>query len=54
VSLWYEKKDTEKYEQEYFAKVKQIVEPLLTAPVIVKFGPVQTEIPQRIFLSEMV
>ena len=48
VSLWYEKKDAEKYEKEYFAKVKQIVEPFLTAPVIVKFGPVETVIPEKI------
>src|SRR6516165_10360424 len=51
VSLWYEKKDAEKYEKEYFAKVKQIVEPFLTAPVIVKFGPVETAIPEKMFVS---
>jgi len=54
VSLWYEKKDAQKYEKEYFAKVKQIVEPFLTAPVIVKFGPVETVIPEKIFLSATV
>jgi quinol monooxygenase YgiN len=54
VSLWYEKKDAEKYEKEYFAKVKQIVEPFLTAPVIVKYGPVETEIPEKILLDVMV
>lgn len=51
VSLWYEKKDAEKYEKEYFAKVKQIMEPFLTAPVIVKSGPVETAIPQKIFVD---
>jgi quinol monooxygenase YgiN len=54
VSLWYEKKDAQKYEKEYFAKVRQIVEPFLTAPVIVKFGPVETVIPEKIFLSATV
>jgi quinol monooxygenase YgiN len=54
VSLWYEKKDAEKYEKEYFAKVKQIVEPFLTAPVIVKFGPVETAIPEKIFVDATV
>jgi quinol monooxygenase YgiN len=54
VSLWYEKKDAQKYEKEYFARVKQIVEPFLTAPVIVKFGPVETVIPEKIFLSATV
>jgi quinol monooxygenase YgiN len=54
VSLWYEKKDAQKYEKEYFAKVKQIVEPFLTTPVIVKFGPVETVIPEKIFLSATV
>lgn len=51
VSLWYEKKDAEKYEREYFAKVKQIVEPFLNAPVVVRFGPVETTIPEKIFAS---
>ena len=54
VSLWYEKKDAEKYEKEYFTKVKQIVEPFLTAPVIVKFGPVETVIPERMLVSATV
>jgi len=54
VSLWYEKKYAEKYEKEYFAKVKQIMEPFLTAPVIVKFGPVETEIPEKILLGATV
>jgi heme-degrading monooxygenase HmoA len=54
VSLWYEKKDAERYEKEYFAKVKQIVEPFLTAPVIVKSGPVETAIPEKIFVNATV
>ena len=54
VSLWYEKKDAEKYEKEYFAKVKQIVQPFLTAPVIVKVGPVETEIPEKILVGATV
>jgi len=51
VSLWYEKKDAERYEKEYFAKVKQIVEPFLTTPVIVKFGAVETTIPEKLFVG---
>jgi quinol monooxygenase YgiN len=54
VSLWYEKKDAEKYEKEYFAKVKEMVEPFLIAPVIVKFGSVESAIPERIFVSATV
>jgi heme-degrading monooxygenase HmoA len=54
VSLWYEKKDAERYEKEYFAKVKQIVEPFLTTPVIVKFGPVETTIPEKLFVGTTV
>ena len=54
VSLWYEKKDAEKYENEYFAKVKQIVQPFLTAPVIVKVGLVETEIPEKILVGATV
>jgi len=54
VSLWYEKKDAEKYEKEYFAKVKQIVEPFLTVPVIVKFGAVENTIPEKMFVGATV
>jgi hypothetical protein len=54
LSLWYEKKDADKYEKEYFAKVKEIVEPFLIAPVIVKFGPVETAIPEKMFVSATV
>jgi hypothetical protein len=54
VSLWHEKKDAEKYEKEYFAKVKQIVEPFPTAPVMVKFGPVEPVLPERMFVSATV
>jgi quinol monooxygenase YgiN len=54
LSLWYEKKDAEKYEKEYFAKAKEIVEPFLIAPVVVKFGLVETAIPEKIFVSATV
>lgn len=36
ISLWHEKDDAEKYDRENFPKVKEILEPFLTAPVVVK------------------
>jgi heme-degrading monooxygenase HmoA len=36
ISLWHDKAEMEKYTKENFPKVKAILEPFLTAPVIVK------------------
>jgi quinol monooxygenase YgiN len=35
ISLWHDRTDMEKYTKEHFPKVKAIVEPFLTAPIIV-------------------
>ena len=36
ISLWHDKADMEKYTKENFPKVKAILEPFLTAPLIVR------------------
>ena len=36
ISLWHDKAEMEKYAKENFPKVKAILEPFLTAPLIVK------------------
>lgn len=36
ISLWHDKMDMEKYTKENFPKVKAILEPFLTAPLVVK------------------
>ena len=36
ISLWHDKADMEKYTKENFPKVKAILEPSLTAPLVVK------------------
>ncbi len=36
ISLWHDKTDMEKYTKENFPKVKAILEPFLTAPLVVK------------------
>src|SRR6185437_1433532 len=36
ISLWREREDMEKYTKEHFPKVRAMVEPFLTAPLIVK------------------
>ncbi len=41
ISLWREKRDAEKFEREDFPKVKAILEPFMTMPVIVKLCTVE-------------
>ena len=36
ISLWHDRMDMEKYTKENFTKVKTILEPFLTAPLVVK------------------
>ncbi len=36
ISLWQKREDMEKYTKDHFPKVKAMVEPFLTAPIIVK------------------
>ena len=52
VTLWHEKKDAERYERDTFPKVKQIIDPFLTAMPVVKFYTVETTISHK--LLEMV
>ena len=46
-SLWHEKAEMEKYAKEHFPKVKAIVEPFLTAPIIVKHCTVDETISKK-------
>ena len=47
ISLWHEREEMERYTKEHFPKVKAIVEPFLTAPIIVKHCTVDETIPKR-------
>ena len=42
ISLWTEKKDAERYEQEWFPKVEEILKPYLTTPITFKYYMVET------------
>jgi hypothetical protein len=42
ISLWTEKKDAERYEREWFPKVKEILNPYLTTPITFKYYVVET------------
>jgi len=47
ISLWHEKLDAEKYEKENFPKVKTILEPFLTIPVVVRLCKVDETITKK-------
>ena len=47
VSLWTDKLDAQRYEKEYFMKVKQILEPFLVYPPVVKFCKVDTTLIEK-------
>jgi len=51
VTLWYTKLDAERYEKTTFPKVKQILQPYLTVPSIVKFYAVETTISEKLIES---
>src|SRR5579862_7973811 len=51
ISLWHEKMDMEKYAKEHFPKVKPILEPFLTAPVVVKHCKVDETIPKKLIAT---
>jgi hypothetical protein len=53
ISLWHEKADMEKYTKERFPKVKAMVEPFLTAPIIVKHCTVDETIPKKFIAAAM-
>ncbi len=42
ISLWAEKKDAERYEQEVFPRVSEILKPYLTTPITFKYYMVET------------
>ena len=48
ISVWQQKFDVEKYEKEFFPKVKQILEPFLTSPPVVKFCTVDETVRQKV------
>ncbi len=50
ISLWRDKRDAEKFERDDFAKVKAILEPFMTAPIIVKLCTVE----ETIFTGKLV
>jgi quinol monooxygenase YgiN len=54
ISLWHEKADMEKYTREHFPRVKAIVEPFLTAPIVVKFCTVDETITKKFVTAAMV
>ena len=47
ISFWHERTDLERYTKEHFPKVKAMVEPYLTAPIIVKHCTVDETIPKK-------
>jgi len=47
ITLWQTKLDAERYEKETFPKVKQILEPFLTVPPVVKIFNVEETIPEK-------
>ena len=48
ITLWHTKANAERYEREFFPKVKQIVEPYLMVPVTVKYFKLETTISNRL------
>jgi heme-degrading monooxygenase HmoA len=44
VTLWAEKRDAERYEQNVYPKVAEIVKPYLTAPITFKHYTVETSV----------
>ena len=48
ISLWHERHDAEKYETENFPKIRAMVEPFLTAPIIVKHCNVDETITKKL------
>ena len=48
ISLWHEKQDAEKYETENFPKIKAMVEPFLTEPIVVKRCTVDETITKKL------
>jgi quinol monooxygenase YgiN len=47
ISFWHERMDLERYTKEHFPKVKAMVEPFLTAPIVVKHCTVDETIPRK-------
>jgi hypothetical protein len=48
VTLWYTKMDAERYEREVFPKIKQILDPFMAVPPVVKFYGVEETISERL------
>lgn len=48
VTFWYTRLDAERYERDSFPKIKQILEPFLVVPPVVKFYGVEEAISERL------
>ena len=48
VTFWHTKMDIERYEKETFPKVKQILEPFLYVPPVVRFCKVEETISEKL------
>jgi quinol monooxygenase YgiN len=53
ISLWHEKADMEKYTREHFPKVRAMMEPFLTGPIIVKHCTIDETIPKKFLAAAM-
>jgi len=51
ISLWNNRVDVEKYEKEFYPKVKAIFEPYLTTAPVVKFCKVDPTITEKFFAA---
>ncbi len=48
MSLWYDKREAERFHREHFSTIKVIYEPFLTAPISVKLCYVDERIPKKL------
>ena len=53
ISLWHERADMDKYTKEHFPKVKAMVEPFVSAPIVVKHCTVDETIPKKFLAAAM-
>lgn len=48
MSLWYDKREAERFHREHFSTIKVIYEPFLVSPIIVKLCYVDERIPKKL------
>jgi hypothetical protein len=51
ITLWYARADVERYEREFFPKVKNLLEPFLTTPLMVKLCTVETTVSEKVIAN---